>query len=463
MRNQFAWAGALALAIGALSQVETKAAYTNTWGAVIDKGTIIVTTRAAYDGHFFMMSSSSSLCDMDDNKGPGVTPGDAAMVELLQDNGYSPKLIPDKALHIYMWQVTSNNPCLDVKGNQENPTLYYDGSVGPAGGTAAWDYTLSAMLVVVSGSGSSADCIPPNTYGVPIVIGEHSDLGSSDTGIPDGHGMHFLYNHKDSSGNDTRTTGAYQYMKVMAPSHPIFQGIPLVSLPAIGANPADPTLAYIKIIRDPYPNEDAHVNAAGNKNYMPSTTWVDISSGHGVPAPGLIVLGVMADNTNKVIFACMDQGGTLGDTTKDPVSPWYNVTTSPTRLVQFFVCENGSNKSRRCFNALSVWGRILFVRCCQWAMWDPALQPYVGLGIIDVSQVSPSNIRLSWTGSSQYNYRIYGSSSITSPNWLPIADSIPNNGNGVKVSRTLNISAATQPAFLRVATLPEVAVDWVRP
>jgi hypothetical protein len=29
MKNRFAWAGALALAIGAISQADTKAAYTN--------------------------------------------------------------------------------------------------------------------------------------------------------------------------------------------------------------------------------------------------------------------------------------------------------------------------------------------------------------------------------------------------------------------------------------------------
>src|ERR1035441_3187042 len=87
MKNRFVWASALALAIGAISQVETKAAYTNMNGTVITNGTIIVTTRAAGDGHFFRQSSSSTADDMDDNRGPGCAPGDIAMCELLQEIG----------------------------------------------------------------------------------------------------------------------------------------------------------------------------------------------------------------------------------------------------------------------------------------------------------------------------------------------------------------------------------------
>jgi hypothetical protein len=98
MRNRFVWASALALAIGAIGQVETKAAYTNLNGTIITNGPIIITTRAAGDGHFFLQSSSFTSDDMDDNRGPGHTPGDAAMAALLMDNGYSVKLIPDKAL-----------------------------------------------------------------------------------------------------------------------------------------------------------------------------------------------------------------------------------------------------------------------------------------------------------------------------------------------------------------------------
>src|ERR1035438_10828515 len=40
MKNRFVWAGALALAVGVRSEVETKAAYTNSNGTIITNGTI---------------------------------------------------------------------------------------------------------------------------------------------------------------------------------------------------------------------------------------------------------------------------------------------------------------------------------------------------------------------------------------------------------------------------------------
>src|SRR3954451_895298 len=113
MSNRFVWPSALALAIGAISQVETKAAYTNSNGTVITNGTIIVTTRAVVDGHFFLQSSST-LDDMDDNRGSGYSPGDSAMCELLQDNGYSTKLLPDKALNAVAF---GGGTCLNVFGS----------------------------------------------------------------------------------------------------------------------------------------------------------------------------------------------------------------------------------------------------------------------------------------------------------------------------------------------------------
>lgn len=455
MKNRYLWAGALALAIGTLSQVETKAAFTNQNGIVITNGTIIVTTRAANDGHFFLQSSST-IDDMDDNRGSGTSPGDVAMCELLQDNGYSTKLLPDKALSWYNSPITGHVACQNVYGVPNNPQLYFDGRPGPANSGLAANVLLSAMLVVVSGSGSSADAPLPNTNGVPIICGEHTILGSSEISLPSGHGELFLYNNKTNSGNLATTGGDYQYMKVLLPNHPIMQGIPLV------ASTTDTNRVYVKFIRDPYPNENLHVLTPGGlPNYQVSTTYVDISN-PAVPAPGLQVIGVLAAVTNYSIFAVMDRGGLLGDTSQDYENPWVTYTTAPSRLVHFFVCEQGGNQTRRCFNSLSVWGRILFVRACKWAM-EENLQPYQGLGIIDVGMVSPSNIRLGWTGSKDHNYRIYGATDIVNPKWLPVVDSIPNNGDGVRVTRTLNIASAPQTAFLRVSTLPEATVDYVTP
>ena len=445
MKNRFVWASALALAIGAISQVESNAAYTNSNGIVITNGTIIVTTRAAGDGHFFTQSSSPTD-DMDDTRGPGFSPGDSAMCELLQDNGYSTKLVPDKALSYASYHVAAGAPCLDVFGSPENPQLYYDGQPGPANATSPNNVLLSAMLVVISGSGSSSDAIQPNTNGVPIVIGESAILGASDFAVPDCHGEHFLYSHRVSNNKANPTTDGL-YMKVLDPNHPIMQGIPLDAQ------------GRVQIFRNPYPNENAHVlPGVGLPNYGISWCYADTNTGQSVPAPGLHVLGVLANtassiNTNFVVFAVMDAGGVLADTTQDPINPWYNYTTAPARLVHFFVNEQGSGNSRRSFNALTVWGRILFLRACQWAMGE-TLAPYQGLGIIDVSLVSPSTIRLGWTGSINNNYRIDGTTSLINPNWVPVVDSIVNNGDGVRVTRTLNIASAPRAVFMRVAVLP---------
>jgi hypothetical protein len=80
------------------------------------------------------------------------------------------------------------------------------------------------------------------------------------------------------------------------------------------------------------------------------------------------------------------------------------------------------------------------------------LAPFQGLGIVDVSLVSPLTIRLGWTGSIHNNYRIDGTTDFA--NWSPIVDSITNNGDGVRVTRTLNIASAPQAVFMRVAALP---------
>jgi hypothetical protein len=442
MKNQFVWASALALAIGAIGQVETKAAYTNSNGTIITNGTIIITTRAAGDGHFFTQSSSLTA-DMDDNRGPGYSPGDSAMCELLQDNGYSTKLLPDKALSTVNTS-TGGGTCLDVFGSPNNPQLYYNGHSGPAG-TAGFNELLTPMLVVQSGSGSTSDLAPPNTNGIPIVCGENAALGATDAGPSGGApATHFslcLYSHR-SVANKTSPSTDGLYMRVVNPTHPIMQGIPLDAQ------------GRVKIFRDPYPDENAHVlPSSGLPNYVISWCCARIDSGQSIPAPGLSIIGLLDTATNYVVFAAMERGGVLGDTTQDAVNPWSNYTVAPSRLVHMFVNENGSGNSRRSFNALTVWGRILFLRACKWAM-EEDLQPYQGLGIIDVGLVSPTTIRLGWTGSIHNNYRIDGTASLINPNWVPVADSIVNNGDGVRVTRTLNMASAPQAVFMRVAVLP---------
>ena len=230
-------------------------------------------------------------------------------------------------------------------------------------------------------------------------------------------------------------------MKVLAPNHPIIKGIPLDDQ------------GRIKIFRDPYPEETLHQPPGSSKsNYEISWTAVDISPGKSIPAPDLTILGVMDSNTNQAVFAVMDAGGSFGPgwTSNDTNSPWFGYATAPSRLVHFFVNEGGNGSSRRAFNALTVWGRILFVRACKWAMSED-LAPYQSFNIIDLGLIAPGQLRIRWQGSLQNNYRIDGTTDFV--NWQPIVDSIPGGTSGI-VSRTLNIASAPTAVFMRVAALP---------
>lgn len=434
MRHRIVWAGALALAATIASQAETQP---NT------NGVVIITTRSATDA-FWRQQSSSGLWDGDDAKGPGVfSPGDAAMAIVLQDNGYTTRMLPEKALS-YTQTVSAGvtDPTLDWLGMPNDPLNYYKGGGGPSSGTSSelW----AAQLIIVSGSGGSADMPPPNTNGVPIIMGEHSCLGDATAGVPRDHSELFLYSSRNS-GNLTSPSTHGLYMKVMAPNHPIMQGIPLDAQ------------NRVKIFRDPYPEETLHNVPDPSKtdfvpaksNYEISWTAVDCSSGKSLPAPGLTIIGVLDSNPNQVVFAVMDAGGQLADTS-DSVSQWFGLTTAPVRLVHFFVNEGGSSNSRRAFNALTVWGRIIFVRTCKWAMGE-TLQPYQSLGIKEVTQVGKSSIKVAWLGALDKNYRLDGSTDFV--NWQPVVDSIVGGTSGT-VSCTLDISGGPQAAYLRLAALP---------
>jgi hypothetical protein len=112
--------------------------------------------------------------------------------------------------------------------------------------------------------------------------------------------------------------------------------------------------------------------------------------------------------------------------------------------------NGGGGPSSTTSNALTVWGRILFVRSCKWAMGE-TLPAYQSFNIIDLGLVGPNQLRLRWQGALENNYRIDGSTDFV--NWQPIVDSIPGGTTGI-VTRTLDISAAPQAVFMRVAALP---------
>ena len=421
MKQRLAWAGALALALTVTSTVNTMA---------LTNGLVIITTRTASDA-LYRQISTSSLYDADDFKGPGMAaPGDAAMAILLQDYGYSTRVIPEWLL---------NPAVLDPHTTYDTtfyPNNFYGGGGGP---TKPLDTNAlyAAQLVIVSGSGSGNDMPPPNTNGIGIMMGEHSCLGQN---ALNGQSSIFMYGNK-TSGNDTGTaTGPDQYMLVREPNHPIMQGIPLDAQ------------GRVKIWRDPYPEENAHVPTGAKVNYKYSWTSVDIVL--STVASGTTVIGVRAAATNRAVFAVMDIGGTLADTTVTP-GPWNGLTTSPSRLVHFFVNEHGSSDARRAFNALTELGKVIFIRTCKWAMGE-TLTPYQSLGLIQVSQVNATQIQLAWTGTATKNYKILGTRNLLGPpdysNWQTVAQDI--HGVDGTVTAKLDISGGAQYAFLRVAPMP---------
>jgi hypothetical protein len=269
-------------------------------------------------------------------------------------------------------------------------------------------------------------------------MGEHSCIGDRSL---NGKSSIYMYTAIQSGDITGTTPGDGQYMKVLDPTHPILQGIPLDAQ------------GRVKIWRDPYPEENAHVPAGGKINYLYSWLRVNLDPALPVPvvvAPGTKVLGVVANNTNSAVFAVMDIGGSFGITIPD--GPWAGLTTSPSRLVQLFVNERGSGDSRRAFNCLTDLGRVLFVRACKWAMGE-TLTPYQPLGLIRVSKLGGQVIQLEWDGIATKNYKVLGSQNLmNSSGWQTVAQDIP--GNNGPTSVRFDISGAAQYAFLKVMPVP---------
>ncbi len=212
----------------------------------------------------------------------------------------------------------------------------------------------------------------------------------------------------------------------------------------------------VKIWRDPYPEENAHVPSGGKINYRYSWLAVDLNPNLTSPtvvAPGTTVLGLLASDTNRAVFAVMDIGGSFGLTI--PEGPWAGLTTSPSRLVHFFVNERGSGDSRRAFNCLTDLGKVLFIRACKWAMGEE-LTPYQPVGLIRVSKLDGQQILLEWNGSATKNYKVLGTRNLLGAakflNWQTVAQDIPGTNGPTSVK--LDISGGPQYAFLRVLPVP---------
>jgi hypothetical protein len=380
MKNRFLAASALALGVTFASQIDS-----------VGQGVILITTRKGQDLSYI-------TTDAYDAKGPGqLSQGDAAMATILGDHGYSSRLILDA-------QIT------------DNPSSYI-GISEP----------LNPIMVIVSGSSGSADVPATRTLGIPVIMGEHSCIG--DRANLAATSDLFMYFGGSTSGNIVNPS-AGQYMKVTAEgkTHPILQGIPL--------DDAD----RIKIFRDPYPEETAHLPAGGKPNYEYSWTAIDAAGATGTDTK---VLATLDSNPAKSVFGVIDVGGKLA--TPDPQE------TTQVRLVHWIVNEDGSGGSRRMFNALTDIGRVIFIRTVKWALGE-TLEPYTELKIKDVTTAANGRMNIRWDGSALKNYKILATTDLESKNWKTIVEDI-HGVDGI-INRTLDISAGPVATFMRVRAVP---------
>ncbi len=390
---------------------------------------ILITTRKEQDLTWGVTDSAES-------RGPGqASPGDVLMGVVLGDYGYASRLVLDAELN-----PTQINPLTTTPGDQN----FYLFPANPV---------FNAVLVINSGTSGSANVGAPNTNGIPIMMGEHSCIANA---VRASHNSLYLYaapNPSSTGSDDVKDNepgqGASQYMVVAAPNHPIMQGIPLDSQ------------GRVKMFRDPYPEEGAfptgvgaHTPSGGKPNYEYAWTTIDAA----LAAPGTTVIGLLGGNTNRACFAVADIGGQLADyTTGDPDHPWsiaFGDNKAHQRLVHFFINDQGSGGSRRCFNSLTDIGRVIFIRTVKWALGE-TLQPYQGLGLIRVSKVGAQQIQLDWDGDAKHHYKILGTRNLAGAsdfsNWQTVAQDIGiTNGTA---SVRFDVSSAVQYAYLRVAPM----------
>lgn len=408
MKNRFVWASALTLAVITTSQTQT-----------LGQGVIYITTRAPQD-------TAASGEFINDEKGPGqCSPGDVGMGQVLGDYGYTSRLLLDKVLADLGGAWCSAPPASSLFLTPLNANF-------------------SPALIIYSGSSSSGDVGARNTSGIPVMIGEHAVLAERAGKPGDVH----MYAHGDASTDPNQGTPASKYMVVVNTSHPIMQGIPLDAL------------NRVKIWRDSYPEENAHVPTGGFANY--EYRWCAIAASNA--APGTVVLGELEgtyfDGSGSSstppgpflqdhfsVFAVNDAGGLLADATLNPA-----------RLVHIFSNETGSNDPRRVFNNLTDLGRVLFVRAAKWAMGE-TLTPYVPTGLIQTTMVSPNKLQLQWAGSAMKNYKVLATANLLGAsdfsNWQTVVQDIPGIDPGVgPTSVKLDISNGPQYAFLRVVPMP---------
>lgn len=269
---------------------------------------------------------------LDDSTTQGPAPGDIAMQILLQDNGISARVVPDKTFY----DLAADTYVLTTTGEDRNIDM--------------------AILSGSSGSGDVPDVAPLFAKGIPIMMGEHVCLAEE---VKPGSIKMYMGTseaHKDLLSNDLRK------VKLVNKDHPITKGI---KTDAEG---------WVQIFRDPFPNE-------GFFKAWEATTPKDNVALEGLyqnrvalglktaAAEGTVILAEipaeLAPAEDMVsCFAVLDKGAKLADGT-----------VSKSRLVHWMTNEEGSGGPHRNFLALNAVGRTLFVRACQWAMgMEPTAQ-----------------------------------------------------------------------------------------
>lgn len=282
------------------------------------RGIVLVSSRIqAFEGH-------------QGDPPEGCTPGDVAMLLLLQNAGYRGKIAFDTFLESEFIEA-------DARG----------------------DYV---EIVIISGSSSSSN-VQKVEDGVPAMMGEHVTLAN-----PERAGYIGFYGDGADTGDRNRwgsdTEGLTQYMKIIDKEHPITVGI------------ETDENGLVKILREPYPTEDQFNGLpegadTSQLEYKPNYEFAWPEANVSAAAPGTHVLAVNPLDETKSIFAVVEEGGELADGS-----------TATARLIHYFVNENGSGGTQRRFMALNSTGRLLFLRAAQWAMGDPLTEP--GSTIVDM-------------------------------------------------------------------------------
>lgn len=285
-------------------------------GTVWGQGTVgkHVTITTRYAGEY-----------LDDSTTQGIAPGDVAMQILLQDNGVSARVVPDKTFY-------------DLFGD-----LWIDTDTGEE---------FPVDLAILSGSSGSGDVPSVSTLfekGIGIMMGEHVCIAQEDK-----PGSIKMYEGTSEAHKDLRTSDIRK-IKIVNKEHPITQGI---------ETDAD---GFIQVFHDPYPNEGVFTgwfNSSPKQIVAKDGLYENrlTLGAKSLAAPGTVILAEIpvefAPSEDMVVcLAVLDKGSKLADGT-----------VSTSRLVQWITNEEGSGGPHRNFLALNAVGRTLFVRACRWAM-----------------------------------------------------------------------------------------------